>query len=544
MGQAMGPGEGPSGAAGCSQLGFGAFGFSEMDTAESREPPVTDAAARLATRLGLDPRHFDPAAIRRQPRHYGPRALLRDTRVLDPFAEEAIDGIADPGAMRDALRLHYGKSKERWDAALGRLLDGFFKAEPVPLYSPLDGTMLPCLAEVMGRGMGWLQLLVLDHQPLRILMLQANAPLAIWYPDRACLLLLRSTTPAKAREPRRLLSHIFQAPDAFLSWLEMASRPNARRAFILAEARPAHFMAQSVGFLTRQLESTVLPFLEAGNLLVVLRDRAFLDPLRIFPELRRLPVLSLSFDQAPEILRDLGLNCRLNDRRLVHSSYDWVGRLRGEEQSPDSFAVWISIDAERTRFENEVEGLSACLARIGEAVAASGQRLKVLWDGWTVPSGNKPTDHDRAVMARIAERAAAIREASGATFTEERLYGRSVEEKLALSSGCRLGIATFGTATMLPSFALDVPTVTYHSARFLTPEELTSGYSINGAKAYPVPPEAVTDSATVPVKFHMQKFRVEIPALLAALERALAAAMADASLAESTPAEPVIETSL
>ncbi|WP_203075662.1 hypothetical protein [Falsiroseomonas ponticola] len=496
-----------------------------MDKARKPVGNPSEAVIQLAGRLGIAPEHFSNAAARREPETFGLQALLDKTTIIDPFLVPEIEGVADIEALREEIRQHYARSVKAvgWANGIAAIHDSFFAGTQPMIQSPLDGKALRLKAELFGSRLRWGQWLVLDHQPLRVLVLESNAPIGIWYPDKPCFLLLREAVPSAAFDLRQLIASILKRPAEFLQWLDAASRPGAPRAFILAEARPAHFMGQSLGFIDRELEQTVLPFLAQGNMIVTLTDRAFVDPLRAFPQLRQFAHMTMRIEEAPGMLRRLGVHCRLNDRRLSHTSFAWAERLRGDVDSSGIFGVWISVDAERMRYENQVEGLSACLRRLAEAARARGQALKVLWDGWTVPAGLMPTPNDRAVIDRITQIAAEIRENCGVSFTEERLYGRSVEDKIALSGGCRLAIATYGTATILPSQVLDVPTVTYQIAEILTEEDMRSGRNLNIANAFPVPTEFVVTVFAEPQKVHLRRFRMETPALLETLERAIAA---------------------
>lgn len=501
-----------------------------MEKARKPASNPSDAVIELARRLGIAPEHFSSAAARGAPDTFGLTALLAQTPIVNPFDDEAVDGVADIEALREDVRVHYARSVKGtgWANGIAAIHDTFFAGTKPMLYSPLDGKALPLQAELFGSRLRWGQWLVLDHQPLRVLILESNAPIGIWYPDRPCFFLLRPSLPSAAFDLRQLIASILKRPAEFLTWLDAAKRPGAPRAFILAEPRPAHFMGQSLGFIDRELDQTVLPFLAQGNLIVTLTDRAFVDPLRAFPQLRTFPHLTMRSDDAPGMLRRLGAHCRMNDRRLSHTSFAWADRLRGDVDASGIFGVWISIDAERMRYENQVEGLCACLQRLAEAARAAGQTLKVLWDGWTVPAGLTPSPNDRAVIDRITQIVAEIREKCGVSFTEERLYGRSVEDKIALSSGCRIAIATYGTATILPSQVLDVPTVTYQIAEILTEEDMRSGRNLNINNAFPVPTEFVVTVFDEPKKVHLRRFRMETPALLETLDRALKAVPAAA----------------
>lgn len=489
-------------------------------------PMQDEAVTRLAEALGLDPRDIPPPASgRRHQEGTGIPAILAQTFILNPLGGAIVEHWPDQAAGRRLMERHYGKAKRGWDAKIGEVSERFLTGEPIEFLSPLDNVCLPVEAELFGSRVRWLQWVVLRHAPLRFLILEANTPVAIWYPERNTLLALRDRTATLTLSLRQLLETLFGQPAAFLAWLDMAGRPTARRCFILGEARPSHFMAQTLGFLERNLDRLVLPFLREGHVLAILRDRSFLDPLRVFPALRDFAVLSVTIEQAPRLLRDLGLNCRLNDRRITNTTYGWVARLRREAE-PDAsrpvFGVLMSIDAERMRFDNQVVAFAACLERLAREAADEGASLTVYWDGWTIPSDHVPGQRDRTVCDRIASIAANIRAACAAPFEEVALYGLAIEDKIRLAKDCRLALATYGTATILPTCALAVPTITYHVAAVCNPAMLRSARYLDPDHAVALPPEAVTPVLPVEEQAHRQRFAVDIPVLLSVLDQVLA----------------------
>ncbi len=483
-----------------------------------------EVPARLAALLGIDQLHLRDRRNPRDPATHGIAALVGQTRIVNPFDPGADGSLVNRVELGRLVTAHYGRGPKAWDARLADTTKRFFTGRPGRFYSPLDGALLPAVGELFGSRLRWLQWVVLQHAPLRILILEANSPICIWYPERQTLLALRESTSTFALAFRQLLHLVLEQPAAFLAWLDAAGRPAARRAFIIGEARPSHFMAQTLGFVERHLEDLILPFLKAGHLLTVLSDRSFVDPLRVFPELRNYPVLAVPLEQAPAILCSLGLHCRLNDRRITNTSFGWVSRLRAADTVQEGrpvLGVLVSVDAERMRFDNQIPAFAACLERLGREAASLGASLTVYWDGWTVAAGNVPGPRDHAVCGRIASIASAIREACPARFEEVVLYGRSIEDKIGLATDCRIALATYGTATILPTCALAVPTITYHIESVVNDAVIRSARYLDPAHAVAVPASAVTAVAPMEEQPHRQRFHVEIPALLAVLEEVL-----------------------
>jgi hypothetical protein len=494
----------------------------------------THAAQRLGQLLGMDAEHFRKKGLQRDAAIHGVAAMQARIRIIDPFQDASVEGVHDVPALCAAIDAHYGRHPRGWDTRLSSLADRFFAFRSTSLLSPLDGVSLPLRAELLGSRTRWMQWVVLGTDRLRILALEANTPIGIWYPERDIFLLLRPAAPRPEDFVRHMLHAVLERPTAFLNWLTRASDPRAKRAFIIGEARPAHFMAQTLGFMHRHMEERILPFLQAGHLMVILSDRRFIDPLRVFPELRDYAVLSVRLNDAPGLLRDLGLHCRLNDRRIANTDYGWTARLSGGTQADTAgseFGAWISIDAERLRFDNQVEGFAACLRRLDAAAREAGKGLKVYWDGWTLAAGNTPSARDLEVIGRIEAIAAEIRAASGVSFTEERLYGRSAEEKIGLAAGCKIALTTYGTANILPTCALGIPTVTYHIAPMVTEAEISSGRYTDPHHTFVVPAEAVDAVEPILPEPHKQRFHVAVPALLDTLDRALAAPTGDSPTA-------------
>lgn len=495
----------------------------------SKPDADSEAIARLSDLTGIDIAHFRAKRTIRDPATHGAVALRNLVRIVNPFADEPIEGVADRVALSAAVATHYGKDPAGWEATLGSIVDHFFTARPLSLFSPLDGEALPLRAEVLGTRTRWMQWIVLGKRRLRILALEANTPVGIWYPERNEFLLVRTGIPKPEEFVRHMVYAVVERPAAFLRWLEAASHRRARRAFIVGEARPSHFMAQTLGFLHRHMQDRILPFLEEGHLLVILSDRSFIQPLTVFPELRNRATLMVSVQEAPALLAGLGLHCRLNDRRIGNTDYGWTARLGGRTAEADEYGVWVGIDAERMRFDNQVEGFAACLRRLADVAKGEGRRLKVYWDGWTLAAGNRPRERDLEVIGRIDEIAARIKAMLPQDVAEERLQGRSAEEKIGLASGCRIAIATFGTATILPTCALGIPTVTYHAPAMFDAIPIASGKYCDPAHTLPVPPEAITLVGGMAAEPHKQVFAVAVPALLATLEQAITVSSATAA---------------
>lgn len=236
--------------------------------------------------------------------------------------------------------------------------------------------------------------------------------------------------------------------------------PGAGRALVIGDERPTHFLRQSMGFLEARHDE-VLSFLKSGGELWVVRDQAFVDPADIFPDLRAGKIVYTTVAEAFAAF-DWGPRFMHRVYRHTIDSMSWArGGFLGERPREENAAsrplrLFVSIDAEKSRFLNQVECLSAVLARFAEAYGD----FEVVWDGWTL----KPSAidaRDREMLGRIRETVALI-EKPAALKAETAAYETPLGEKLAQIAACDLAICPHGTAALLPSRGYSIPTVTYH----------------------------------------------------------------------------------
>jgi hypothetical protein len=119
------------------------------------------------------------------------------------------------------------------------------------------------------------------------------------------------------------------------------------------------------------------------------------------------------------------------------------------------------------------------------------------------------------------------REVDGREAAYLRIAAAFAQEQIGLAAGCKIALTTYGTANILPTCALAIPTVTYHIAPMVTEAEISSGRYTDPHHTFVVPAEAVDAVEPILPEPHKQRFHVAVPALLDTLDRALAAPTGD-----------------
>jgi hypothetical protein len=293
----------------------------------------------------------------------------------------------------------------------------------------------------------------------------------VYYPRRDLFVRLRPTHLPLTMAVRHSLRVMLSKPPRFARFLERASAGSLRRAFVIGDVRPGHFVRESLAYIDAA-EAELRGFIDRGGLIVTIREWCAMDPLAAFPMLAQGDVLTLGAAQASGTLLDFGIDAHRVHRFKAREDGGWLrsrlarlGRLpEPASSSAARFRVLISIDAEKRRILNQVEAFRFVLRRLGAACAARGMALEVVWDGWTVRG--TPNDKDRQVMARIEATIAAILEEAPVPASRQfRIFGRSSDDKVGAVAECDLVLVTQGTGAVVPSWLLSRPTIVYHVAR-------------------------------------------------------------------------------
>ncbi len=425
-------------------------------------PTVDD----LAALCGLDIRHFDRPGQGRDP-GFGSHALATGCEVVDVF------GPAGPGqglhARDKALveRCRQAYRRDVWAPRYRALNEAFLAHEEGPrIVSPLRGSEMRVLGHM---PVSHLQVTAcLDRGRLVLLLGIGSTAVGLYYPAENLLLLLNSLGLRPVPLLRTVLDHMVSRPLAWAAWLRRAVAGALRRAFVIGDSRPSHFMRQTLAFLDAE-EERITAFARAGGVLVTVPEWCAMDPHLVFPSLASLDGLRISSQVLTEALLAGGYDAHRVYRVTTYPDAAWLRRRLAPmieaarlEAAGSRFRVMISLDAERERVVNAVEIFRFALRMLGEACADAGIALEVVWDGWTV--SGEPSARDREVMGRIEAMIAAITaELPVALAAQHRIFGRSSLEKVPDLAACDLAITTQGTGAMVVSWLLQRPTIVYHT---------------------------------------------------------------------------------
>ena len=432
-----------------------------------------NAVAYLARLTGLDARHFTFCG-REHDRGFGGPALAAACEILDIF------GPLGPGKGRLATdrllheRIRTAYRHKPWMQRYNALNADFLASRrPRHIYAPLSGTEATILGSVT---LGRYQLTpCLDGSRLVLLISIGHKPLGLYHPAENLFLVLTNFAVGARGAVRDMLQHFLTRPLLWAEWLRRSVTSGLRRAYVLADNRPSHFVRQSLAYLDSQ-EEAIVEFARKGGLLVVSPDLCAMDPLALFPALVSLDRLEVAGDRLTETLLEVGLDAHRVYRFNIYHDAAWLRRrlaptieaaTRERAQEGRSFTVMISLDAERERVVNDVEAFRFVLRKLGEACGPAGFALDVIWDGWTV-SGN-PGERDREVISRIETMIAQITDGLEAPLgRERRIFDRSSLAKVSELVGCDLAITTQGTGAQVVSWLLQRPTIVYHVAEAAT----------------------------------------------------------------------------
>ncbi len=406
----------------------------------------------VAALCGIAPDNFLPPD-----RGGGPDAMVARCRFLR--MREGDQGLGFTEADAKA----YGPG---WRRAFETFCLDHLNGRPRLMHSPLHHARARVVAEFMVHGH---QVYVCLHEATLFFAFQVgHFPVGLYYPARDLFIIpdQHGYTPELAL--RSFLTILLGNPERFAEWLARALEGRLRRAFVLGDMRPGHFIRESLGYVDTH-EEALRAFLAKGALLVIIRDWCAIDPLAVFPFLRDTDALVLGRSGVNAAVLDMHLDAHRVLRLRTHRDSGWLQRrLLGEAAAAPAprrcFRLMLSVDAEKARFLNQVEAFRFVLRRIGAACARLGLALELVWDGWTV--ANLPGEKDFEVMAAIER---VIAEITGgldvAIAREERIFGRSAAAKVPALRDCDLVMVTQGTGAVIPNWLLQRTTITYHIAR-------------------------------------------------------------------------------
>ncbi|MCR0981444.1 hypothetical protein [Roseomonas populi] len=499
---------------------------------QARRDAALRAARDMAALCGLDLRHFRYPGREPDPK-YGPAALTAACEVVDLFGPL---GPGDgPHGQDEALhgRIRAAYAHRTWMARYKALNAAFLVHEDgrsIP--APVSGQEALVLGSVPFQH---LQITpCLDGGRLLLLVSIGYMPVGLFHPVERLFLVLTDFRLDMRGTLRTVLEGFLLRPLPWAGWLRRATRGGLRRAFLIGDNRPSHYLRQSLAYLDEQ-EAAILGFGEKGGMLLVAPDLCAMDPFAVFPTLASLDRLSVGSDRLTDTVLLSGLDAHRVYRFGGYPDAAWLSvrlapLIEGVPPGPSGrFRVMISLDAERQRVVNAVEAFRYVLRRLGAACAAAGLELEVVWDGWTL--SGPPTPKDKEVMGRIEAMAAAITEGLEVPLAEQmRIFGRSAAGKVPVLARCDLALTTRGTGAMITSWLLRRPTITFHH-----PRAGASWDYLDRSTVTDVDPRAIGEPpADDPLAARHQRFTLAPWGLEEALGRALEGRLALPPLQEAT----------
>jgi len=262
-----------------------------------------------------------------------------------------------------------------------------------------------------------------------------------------------------------ILAHIFWKNVSYKT-LFSPPRSSERRALVVGDPRPTHFIRQSLAYVEWALDEHILPFLDAGGEIWIVRDHCFVDPASIFPQLHRGRIVYTN--EAGACLQ-FGFGTRHMRRiyrvDLESTSMDFATRMLQQYESPQQqdqaqFRCLISLDLEKGRFLNQEECLPKIVDFLAQKAKQKGRKLTLVWDGWTLKPFNISDEKDNKIIAKAIS---LINNFNIDNKIENMfIFNKTFDEKMKSARSCNLAITTHGTAALLPCRLLKIPTVTYH----------------------------------------------------------------------------------
>jgi hypothetical protein len=431
---------------------------------DASSPALTPGAAAhwLAALCGIEAEHFTYRDAVRDPARHGLRPLSGRCRFAD------VGGAAPPGVAAFTPEDVKAYRSGAWGDHLRDFHAAYLAGGKRRLHSPVHGGMVRVLGEIM---LDATQVyLALHGGELFFFVFVGRIPQGVYYPARDLFVVLHTHPLNHPDTLTRLLKLLLAHPLPMARFLARALRGELRPAFVLGDVRPGHFVKESLGYLD-WAEAEVAAFLARDGLLALVPDWCAMDPLDLFPALRRADILMVNSARAGLRFVEMGIDAHRVIRTKGRVGSGWLRRRIGlGDAAPAAprdaarFRVMISLDAERQRILNQVEAFRFVLRRLGTACAGAGLALEVVWDGWTM--SHVPNEKDRVVLARIEALVAEITGGAGvAIAAQHRVFGRSFTAKLPEIAPCDLVLVTQGTGALMPSWLLERPTIVYHAAQ-------------------------------------------------------------------------------
>lgn len=486
------------------------------------------AAQYLAALCGINLLHFSyPGRVADQGT-YGTRAILQNCSFLNFFRDD------DPGGWGEDLksRVLEAYSSGQWARSYQAINGDFFKHKYKArcLYSPLHDREIRILGGIL---LNRFQILVCEIEAeLCFFFLLGKTAYSIYYPSKNLFLNLDAYIENNEGILNNFMTWLLTRPREFAAWVSLARNGQLKRVFVIGDNRPGHYIRQSLAYIDKNLDELILPFINKGGLVAVIRDWCFIDPLTVLPELNAANLLLFASKEAGENMLSLGLDVHRVYRYSTQKGSEWLrhrlamSRIREIEKQKHAlvneakqgkrscFKLMISIDSEKKRVLNQVEVFQFVLRKLGLACREAGLNLEVVWDGWTVAHNISPKDV--LVMENIENVIAEILDGLNFPLSQVRIFGRNAEGKVDEIQDCDLAIVTQGTGAVIPCWLLKRPTIIYHVS-----EAISERSCLDENYAYNIDSSAILPASDNPrLVLHERKFSIALWGMEKALIKA------------------------
>ncbi|WP_454918614.1 hypothetical protein [Xanthobacter sediminis] len=327
-----------------------------------------------------------------------------------------------------------------------------------------------------------------------LLILVATMPLFIFNLNTRTIHFTTSYRAYPESDLIAILSYIFWRQISY-DTLFLVQTSVERRAIVIGDNRPTHFIRQSLGFIDWALEAHILPFLSSGGEIWIVRDQCFVDPTSIFPQLHRGQITYLDDSNANlqygrgirQMRRIYRVEPQFTDLNFAASMTKEGGGFYSGEES--KFYCLISLDIEKSRFINQESCISEIIKYLMDLSTSRNKQLSIIWDGWTLKRFGLPDRKDKDVIQRLKS---TIQNMDlPRDMEQEFIFDKTFDEKLRCAAKANLAITTHGTAALIPCRLLKIPTITYHVSAIMERRE-----EIEPTSFFPVSEEFISEDPT------------------------------------------------
>lgn len=234
----------------------------------------------------------------------------------------------------------------------------------------------------------------------------------------------------------------------------------SKRLFVIADERPTHFFRQTLGYIDVNINK-IIPFIENGGGFLIIKDRCFIDPVKIFSEIKNSDFAYVSDKTASlNISKDVKYSRKFY--RTSDESLCWLNRIlakKSNDRIDNSIIFHLCLDVEKNRFLNQIDVFRGVFDFLNIFASLKNKDIKIFVDGWSIKDFGV-SGRDKEIFEKIDHCFNEINK--GFNFDYEEIYSLDFVKKINKISMSNFSICTHGTAALIPSKILKKPTITYH----------------------------------------------------------------------------------